>query len=85
MPDIKTREIDRTPKVKDAAARLPKELVRDITVKSADMVKSPSFSSSGDGTSMTEDAGNRLEYGMERTADYGGRAVWSSGKRAAHE
>ena len=84
MPDIKTREIDRTPKIKDGAARLPKELVRDITVKSADMVKSPSFSSSGDGDSITEDAGNRLEHGMERTADYGGRAVWSGGKRAAH-
>ena len=84
MPDIKTREIDRTPKVKDAAARLPKELVRDITVKSSDMLKSPSFSSSGDGASMTEDAGNRLEHGMERTADYGSRAVWSGGKRAAH-
>lgn len=85
MPDIKTREIDRTPKVKDAAARLPKELVRDITVKSADMLKSPSFSSSGDGGSMTEDAGNRLEHGMERTADYGSHAAWSGGKRAAHE
>lgn len=84
MPDIKTREIDRTPKIKDTAARLPKELVRDITVKSADMVKSPSFSSSGDGDSMTEDAGNRLEHGMERAADYGSRAVWSGGKRAAH-
>ena len=84
MPDIKTREIDRTPKVKDAAARLPKELVRDITVKSANMVKLPSFSSSGDGDSMTEDAGNRLEHGMERMADYGSRAVWSGGKQAAH-
>lgn len=85
MPDIKTREIDRTPKIKDAAARLPKELVRDITVKSADTLKSPSFSSAGDGGSMTEDAGNRLEHGMERTADYGSRAVWSGGKKAAHE
>lgn len=85
MPDIKTREIDRTPKIKDAAARLPKELVRDITVKSSDALKSPSFSPTGDGTSMTEDAGNRLEYGMEQTADYGSRAVWSGGKRAAHE
>lgn len=84
MPDIKTREIDRTPKIKDAAARLPKELVRDITVKSSDMLKSPSFSSSGDGTSMTEDAGNCLEHGMERAADYGSRAVWSGGKRAVY-
>lgn len=72
MADIKTREIDCTPKIKDAAARLPKELVRDITVRSADMLKSLSFSASGDGTSMTEDAGNRLECGMEQSADYGG-------------
>lgn len=84
MPDIKTREIDRTPKIKNAAARLPKELVRDITVKSADMLKSPSFSTSGDGASMNEDAGNRLEHGMEKAADGGGRAVWNGGKWAAH-
>ncbi len=85
MPHIKTREIDRTPKIKDAAVRLPKELVRDITVKSADTLKSPSFSSAGDGVSMTEDAEDRLEHGMERTADYGSRAVWRGGKRAAYE
>lgn len=84
MPDIKTREIDRTPKIKDAAARLPKELVRDITVRSADALKSPSFSATGDGRSMTEDAGNRLEHGMDRAADYGSRAAWSGGKRAEH-
>ena len=33
MPDIKTREVDRTLKIRDAAARLPKELVHDIAVK----------------------------------------------------
>lgn len=44
MPDIKTRETDRTLKIRDGAARLPKELVRDITVKSGDAVKGSLFS-----------------------------------------
>lgn len=45
MPNIKTREIDRTPKIRDTAARLTKELVRDIAVKSGDSIKSSVFSS----------------------------------------
>ena len=72
MADIKTREVDRTPKIRDAAARLPKELIRDITIKSADSLKSSmsSSQSAGIGDSMTEDAGNRLERGMAWTADH---------------
>lgn len=83
MPDIKTREIDRTPKIRDAAARLPKELVRDIAVKSGDSIKSSFFSSpsGGQGESMSEDAAERLQNGMERAADTGVRAAWGSGKR----
>lgn len=84
MPDIKTREIDRTPKIRDAAARLPKELVRDIAVKSGESVKSSfsSVSAGGQGKSMSEDAGDRLQNGMEWTADKGSRAVWGTGKKA---
>lgn len=82
--DIKTREIDRTPKMKDAAARLPKELVRDITTKPLDSVKNTAFSQHGkSGGSMSEDASDRLESGMERTADYGSRAVRNGGKKTA--
>lgn len=83
MPDIKTREIDRTPKIRDAAARLPKELVRDIAVKSGDSIKSAFLSSpsGGQGESMSEDASERLQNGMERTTDTGVRATWGSGKR----
>ena len=85
MPDIKTREIDRTPKIKDAAARLPKELVRDIAVKSGESVKDSFFSASagGQGTSMSEDAGDRLQSGMEWTADKGSRAIGGVGKKTA--
>lgn len=84
MPDIKTREIDRTPKIRDAAAMLPKELVRDIAVKSGESVKDSFFSASAGGQekSMSEDAGDRLQSGMERTADIGSRAVWGTGKKA---
>lgn len=83
MADIKTREVDRTPKIRDAAARLPKELIRDITIKSADSLKSSmsSSQSAGIGDSMTEDAGNRLESGMEWTADHGSRMAWDGGKK----
>lgn len=83
MPDIKTREIDRTPKIRDAAARLPKELVRDIAVKSGDSIKSSIFPSpsGGQGESMSEDASKRLQNGMERATDTGARATWGSGKR----
>lgn len=85
MPDIKTREIDRTPKIKDAAARLPKELVRDIAVKSGESVKNSFFSASagGQGTSMSEDAGDRLQSGMEWTADKGSRVIGGVGKKTA--
>lgn len=84
MPDIKTREIDRTPKIRDAAARLPKELVHDISVKSGMSAKESFFSASGgvQGKSMSEDAGDRLQSGMEWTADTGTRAVWSTGEKA---
>ena len=87
MPDIKTREIDRTPKIKDVAARLPKELVRDIAVKSGESVKDSFFSASagGQGTSMSEDAGDRLQSGMEWTADKGSRAIGGVGKRQLRE
>ena len=34
-------------------------------------------------TKQKEDASDRLESGIERTADYGSRAAWSSGKSAA--
>lgn len=83
MADIKTREVDKTPKIRDAAARLPKELIRDITIKSADSLKSSmsSSQSAGRGDSMTEDAGNRLQSGMERTADHGSRMAWDGGKK----
>lgn len=85
MPDIKTREVDRTLKIRDAAARLPKELVHDIAVKSGDSVKTTFFPSShgAQGESLTEDAGDRLQTGMEWTADHGGRATWSAGEKAA--
>lgn len=83
MPDIKTREIDRTPKIRNAAARLPKELAHDIVLKSDNAVKSSLFSSSvsGQGDSMSEDAADRLQSGMTRTADTGVRAAWGSGKK----
>ena len=84
MADIKTREIDRTPKIRDAASKLPKELVRDIAEKSVDFVKSsasPVSKENGENT-LSEDAGNRLEHGIDWTADHGGRAVWSGGKKA---
>lgn len=85
MPDIKTRETDRTLKIRDGAARLPKELVRDITVKSGDAVKGSLFSapSAGQGKAMSEEAGDRLQSGMERTADTGARAAWGAGKKTA--
>lgn len=85
MPDIKTRETDRTLKIRDGAARLPKELVRDITVKSGDVVKGSLFSapSAGQGKSMSEEAGDRLQSGMERTVDTGARAAWGAGKKTA--
>ena len=85
MPDIKTREVDRTLKIRDAAARLPKELVHDIAVKSGDSVKSTFLPASygEQGPSPTEDAGDRLQTGMEWTADHGGRATWSAGEKAA--
>ena len=73
--------------MKDAAARLPKELVRDITTKPLDSVKNAAFSQYGkngaSGGSLSEDASDRLESGMERTADYGSRAVWNGGKKTA--
>lgn len=83
MPNIKTREIDRTPKIRDTAARLTKELVRDIAVKSGDSIKSSVFSSpfGGQRESMSEDASERLQNGMERTTDTGVRVTWGSGKR----
>lgn len=85
MPDIKTREVDRTLKIRDAAARLPKELVHDIAVKSGDSVKSTFLPSSygEQGPSLTEDAGDRLQTGMEWTVDHGGRATWGAEKKAA--
>ena len=83
IADIKTKEIDKTPKVKDAAARLPRELIRDIAIKSTDSMKRSAFSQPSSSDSLSEDTAGRLESGMERIADYGGGAVWNNGKKAA--
>lgn len=83
MADIKTRDVDRSMKFKDAAAGLPKELVRDLALKTGDAFRSGSSASGFEPESMSEDAGNRMEKGMEWTADHGTRSVWSAGKKAA--
>ena len=70
-------------KFKDAAASLPKELVRDLALKTGDAFRSGSSASGFEPESMSEDAGNRMERGMEWTADHGARSVWSAGKKAA--
>lgn len=85
MADIKTRETCSMPKIRDAAAKLPRELIRDVAVRSADPVRSSVLSSAGSrgNQTMTEDAGGRLERGLDRTAGEGSRAVCYGGKNAA--
>lgn len=83
MADIRTRDVDRGMKFKEAASSLPKELVHDLALKTADAFRPGSSAVGFESESMSEDAGNRLERGMEWTADHGARSVWSAGKKAA--
>ena len=83
--DIKTKEVDRTLKVREHAKQLPKELIKDITLKSAER----SLLSTHDGShfspkqSPEQYASDRLEEGIKWSASKGETIVSQGSKKAA--
>ena len=90
MREIKVRQRDRTPRVRNSSARLPKELMKTSLIKSKEKSREISRISESDntGSSPTEYAGNKIEAAEERIVmETGpvGKRMYTAGKKAAQK
>ena len=85
MKDIKTKEQDRNPKVRNPVSRLPKELVRSsvLNAKEKSAMLSDHVGRDTGQESPTEYAGNRLESAEYRVGSETASAVVQGGKQLA--
>lgn len=85
LKDIKTKEQDRNPKVRNPVSRLPKELVRSsvLNAKEKSAMLSDHVGRDTGQESPTEYAGNRLESAEYRVGSETASAVVQGGKQLA--
>ena len=81
MKDINTKKTSHAPKVRELAARMPKELVRDVSIKSA-VEQRNHVSADSSSKNPTQYAGDQLEAGIRGGADKSVRAVRLAGRYA---
>ncbi len=83
MKDIKEKVRDHTPKIRNPASRLPKELVRSVILETKEksrMVGDHMGRETGE-ESPVEYAGNRIERTEQRVGKEGALAAYSGGKK----
>ncbi len=85
MKEIKTKECNRAPKLKNPASRMPKELMRDVLLKVRENQQdiSKAYDSGGSQESPVEYADRKTEAAEVRVADASVRAVSTAGRMMA--
>lgn len=85
MKEIKTKECNRAPKLKNPASRMPKELMRDAFLKVRENHQdiSKAYDSGGGQESPVEYADRKIEAAEGRVADASVRAVSMAGRMMA--
>lgn len=82
MKDIKTKECNRTPKLRNPVSRMPKELMRDVVLKAKEKSHdiSEAYGSSYSRESPEGYAGRKVESAEGRAIDVSVRAVSTAGR-----
>lgn len=87
MRDIKERVRDKNPKIRNPAARLPKELVRSAVLKAKEKPRELHEKSSGQSDSPTQYGTEKIEYVQYRAASVAGKTIgkttYRGGKKLA--
>ena len=87
MRDIKERVRDKNPKIRNPAARLPKELVRSVVLEAKEKPRELREKSSGQSDSPTQYGTEKIESVQYRAASVAGRTVgkmtYQGGKKLA--
>ena len=85
MKEIKTKECNKAPKLKNPASRMPKELIRDALLKVRENHQeiSKAYDSNGGRESPVEYADRKTEAAEGRVADASVRAVSTAGRMMA--
>ena len=87
MRDIKERVRDKNPKIRNPAARLPKELVRSAVLKAKEKPRELHEKSSGQSDSPTQYGTEKIESVQYRAASVAGKTIgkttYRGGKKLA--
>ena len=87
MRDIKERVRDKNPKIRNPAARLPKELVRQTVLEAKEKPRELHEKSSGQSESPTQYGTEKIESVQYRAASVAGRTIgkttYRGGKKLA--
>ncbi len=87
MRDIKERVMDKNPKIRNSATRLPKELVRSAVLEAKEKPRELHEKSSGQSDSPTQYGTEKIESVQYRTASVAGRTIgkttYRGGKKLA--
>ncbi len=87
MRDIKERVMDKNPKIRNPAARLPKELVRSAVLEAKEKPRELHEKSSGQSDSPTQYGTEKIESVQYRAASVAGRTIgkttYQGGKKLA--
>ena len=87
MKDIKERVRDKNPKIRNPAARLPKELVRSAVLEAKEKPRELHEKSSGQSESPTQYGTEKIESVQYRAASVAGKSIgkttYQGGKKLA--
>lgn len=84
MKDIKSKELDKTPRVRNLASRMPKEIMRSAVLQAKEKSHRMLDTSSGTGQeSPTEYAGQKITDAEEWAGSKAGSAALAGGRRLA--
>ena len=87
MRDIKERVRDKNPKIRNPAARLPKELVRSVVLEAKEKPRELHEKSSGQSDSPTQYGTEKIESVQYRAASVAGKTIgkttYRGGKKLA--
>ena len=81
MKDIKERVRDKNPKIRNPAARLPKELVRSAVLEAKEKPRELHEKSSGQSESPTQYGTEKIESVQYRAASVAGKSIGIHGRR----
>ena len=81
MRDIKERVRDKNPKIRNPAARLPKELVRQTVLEAKEKPRELHEKSSGQSDSPTQYGTEKIESVQYRAASVAGRTIGTGGRK----